>query len=129
MIGNTDWSSSGQHNMKTIQLQTGTIPLAYDFDMTGLVNAPYATVNEALSISSVTERLYRGYCRNELLVQHVRSEYLKNESVIIKIINDHQSVFTPQDFKGINKFISEFFDVLKNDNTFSESILVQCRKD
>jgi hypothetical protein len=129
LIGNTDWSSSGQHNMKMIQTRAGNIPLAYDFDMTGIVNAPYATVNDNLPISSVKERLYRGYCRHESLVQYVRSEYLKNESVILKIINNHQSYFTPMDFNGINKFIGEFFEVLKNDRKFSDAILLQCRKD
>lgn len=128
MIANTDWSSHGQHNMKVIQARAGNIPLAYDFDMAGLVSAPYATVNDGLPISSVKERLYRGYCRNESLVQYVRSEYLKNESVIYKIINDHQSYFTPTDFNGITKFIGEFFDVLKNDRKFSDAILMQCRK-
>lgn len=128
MIGNTDWSSYGQHNMKVIQARAGNIPLAYDFDMTGLVDAPYATVNDALSISSVKERLYRGYCRNESLVQYVRSEYLKNESDIVTLIKDHQSYLTPIDFNGINKFIGEFFDVLKNDRKFTDAILLQCRK-
>jgi len=47
----------------------------------------------------------------------------------MKIINDHQSYFTPMDFKGINKFINEFFEVLKNDRIFSDAILMQCRKD
>ncbi|MDZ7647657.1 MAG: hypothetical protein U5K54_11040 [Cytophagales bacterium] len=60
LIANTDWSAAQQHNVKIIQTANKKIPLTYDFDMAGLVNAPYATVSETLTISSVQERLYRG---------------------------------------------------------------------
>ncbi|MBL7872901.1 MAG: hypothetical protein JNM78_14890 [Cyclobacteriaceae bacterium] len=129
MIANTDWSSYGQHNMKVIRARASNVPLAYDFDMAGLVSAPYATVNENLSIRSVKERLYRGFCRNESVVQYVRSEYIKNEPIIMKVIDDHKSYFTDADFKGIKKFINEFFEGIKNDRSFSDAILFPCRKD
>lgn len=128
MIANTDWSASVQHNTKVIQLGANKkIPLAYDFDMAGLVNAPYATVNETLPISSVQERLYRGFCRNETVVQYVRSEYLKHESEMMKIIDNHQSYFNASDYTGIKKYIGEFFEILKNDRRFSEAIIKGCR--
>lgn len=128
MIANTDWSASVQHNTKVIQLEPNKkIPLAYDFDMAGLVNAPYATVNETLSISSVQERLYRGFCRNEAVVQYVRSEYLKHEGEMMKIIDNHQSYFSASDFSGIKKFIGEFFEILKNDRRFGDMVIKGCR--
>lgn len=128
MIANTDWSASAQHNTKVIQLEPNKkIPLAYDFDMSGLVNAPYATVNETLPISSVQERLYRGFCRNEAVVQYVRSEYLKHESEMMKVIDNHQSYFNANDFAGIKKYIGEFFEILKNDRRFSDAIVKGCR--
>jgi hypothetical protein len=86
LIANTDWSAAQQHNVKIIQTANKKIPLTYDFDMAGLVNAPYATVSEALTISSVQERLYRGFCRNESLMQYARSEYLRLEPAIMKVI-------------------------------------------
>ena len=42
MIANTDWSSSFQHNSKTIRIGNKFVPIAYDFDMAGFVNASYA---------------------------------------------------------------------------------------
>ena len=128
LVANTDWSSAMQHNMKVIQLEPNKkIPLAYDFDMAGLVNAPYATVNESLPISSVQQRLYRGFCRNEATVQYVRSEYLRLEPELMKIISDHQSYFTAGDFSGIKKFIEEFYTTLKNDRKFKDAIISGCR--
>jgi len=128
LVANTDWSTAMQHNMKVIQLEPNKkIPLAYDFDMAGLVNAPYATVNETLNISSVQQRLYRGFCRNETTVQYVRSEYIRLEPELMKIITDHQSYFSAGDFNGIKKFVGEFYTTLKSDKQFKDAIISGCR--
>jgi len=128
LIANTDWSSAMQHNTKIIQLEPNNkIPLAYDFDMAGLVNAPYATVNETLPITSVQDRLYRGFCRNEATVQYVRSEYLRLEPELMKIISDHQTYFSSGDFNGIKKFVGEFYATLKSDKLFKDAIISGCR--
>lgn len=127
LIANTDWSAAQQHNVKIIQTANKKIPLTYDFDMAGLVNAPYATVNETLTISSVQERLYRGFCRSEPLMQYARKEYLRLEPAIMKVIGDNKSLFNEKDYKGIEKFVSEFFETLKNDKKFKEAVLLGCR--
>jgi len=63
MIGNTDWSISGLHNIELMQMLNGdNWPIIYDFDFSGAVNARYATADDRLHIRSVRERLYRGYC-------------------------------------------------------------------
>ena len=67
MIGNGDFSVTGRHNIKIIAVKPpgpiGAIPITYDFDYTGLVDAPYAIPGETLGITSVTERYYLGPCR------------------------------------------------------------------
>lgn len=62
MIGNTDWSVVFQHNIRLVVDSTKArpLPVAYDFDHSGLVGAPYAKPAEQLPITSVQERLYRG---------------------------------------------------------------------
>jgi hypothetical protein len=95
--------------------------------MAGLVNAPYATVNETLSISNVQERLYRGFCRSEATVQYVRSEYLRHENDLMKVISDHQSYFSEKDYAGINKFVKDFFTMMKDDKKFKDAIITGCR--
>jgi len=127
LIANTDWSAAQQHNVKIIQTANKKIPLTYDFDMTGLVNAPYATVHETLTISNVQERLYRGFCRSESLMQYVRSEYLRLEPEIMKVISDHQALYNEKDYKGIEKFVGEFFETLKSDKKFKDAVLLKCR--
>jgi len=63
MIGNTDWSVAGQHNVELVTSDNGDyVPIAYDFDFSGAVNTRYATVDPRLPIRRVRDRLYRGYC-------------------------------------------------------------------
>jgi hypothetical protein len=64
-IGNTDFSIYALHNVRFVQ-KPGVRPLflvPYDFDLSGLVHAPYATPDRRLGLKSVVDRLYRGPCR------------------------------------------------------------------
>jgi hypothetical protein len=71
MISNYDWSMragpKGEeccHNSRLLAGGAGglltTVP--YDFDFSGLVDAPYAGPPEAIPVSNVRQRNYRGYC-------------------------------------------------------------------
>jgi hypothetical protein len=70
MIGNLDWSMragpAGQGCCHNGRLLTGTtgqlIAFPYDFDYSGLVDAPYAVPPEGFGNGSVRNRIYRGYC-------------------------------------------------------------------
>jgi hypothetical protein len=64
MIGNTDFSIWALHNVRLVQDRTRKLyPVPYDFDLSGLVHAPYATPDPRIGIRSVLDRLYRGPCR------------------------------------------------------------------
>jgi hypothetical protein len=71
MISNYDWSMRAAprgeeccHNGRLMTAAPGN-PLTvvpYDFDYSGLVDAPYATPPEGFPIDNVRQRNYRGYC-------------------------------------------------------------------
>ena len=72
MIGNLDWSvragpqgDSCCHNGRLVGGGPLLTPVPYDFDFSGLVDAPYATPPEGFKINSVRQRLYRGYCAHD----------------------------------------------------------------
>jgi hypothetical protein len=71
MISNYDWSMRAGpkgveccHNSKLMKSAQSNqvLPVPFDFDWSGLVDAPYSGVQEGLSISSLRQREYRGYC-------------------------------------------------------------------
>jgi hypothetical protein len=71
MISNYDWSmraaTKGEeccHNGRLLGAAAGgpMAPVPYDFDYSGLVDAPYAIAPEGIPIDNVRDRNYRGYC-------------------------------------------------------------------
>ena len=72
MISNYDWSMraapKGQDCCHNARLLTDGAPgslltvVPYDFDFSGLVDAPYADPPEGIPVDSVRQRTYRGYC-------------------------------------------------------------------
>ncbi|PTM10462.1 MAG: hypothetical protein DA407_03635 [Bacteroidetes bacterium] len=132
MIGNTDFSNLEQHNAKLIYSNNEIFPVPYDFDMSGLVNASYSTVSETLSsksnISSVTQRVYRGFKRNSTLIEQVRQEYIQNKVKILEIIESLESQFENEnEYEGAKKYIEDFFYILINENEFKTEILDNLR--
>jgi hypothetical protein len=129
MIANTDWSTTFSHNAKVIYQEPAKkyIPLAYDFDMSGFVDAPYAIVNSELGIASVRDRLYRGFCRKEPVVQFVRKEFLAAEPKIFDVLGQYEKDFTPKEFTAMKSYLAEFFTMLKKDSEFKNMVLDGCR--
>lgn len=128
MIGNTDFSTLFLHNQKVLQMPDDTIiPLAYDFDMCGLVNPPYAQVNTQLGIKSITDRLYRGFCRDEAFLQMIRQEFLAKEEQFWETVDRQQPYISDVDMKMSKSFLKGFFDVLRNDRLFNEKVVKACR--
>lgn len=129
LVANTDWSTTFMHNAKVIFKEPRKyIPLAYDFDMAGFVDAPYATANADLGISSVRERLYRGFCRNEATVQYVRKQFIDNERAILAVVDSFEKEFNARDFKEMKGYLDEFFTVMKDNTRFKSAILEKCRR-
>lgn len=69
MISNYDWSmraaTKGENCCHNGRLLAGAglyRPVPYDFDYSGLVDAPYAVPPEGFPIDNVRQRAYRGYC-------------------------------------------------------------------
>lgn len=129
MIGNTDWSNTSQHNVKMLNTGQGKlIPVPYDFDYSGFVNAPYAIPYDYLPIKKVTERLYRGICRSEELTQFVRADFLGRESQILSTLATYQSTLSSADYASARSYLLEFFSILKNDGAFNSQVTQACQK-
>lgn len=132
MIGNTDYSTAYQHNALLLFINTKTMPVPYDFDMSGLVDASYATVsrseNTVLDITDVKQRLYRGFKRDAQTLQKVRQEFLGNKDTILHILDGLAAQFEdPREHTNCREYILEFFEVLANEQSFRKEIVDQAR--
>ncbi len=129
MIGNTDYSTAYQHNQKLLfTADYKTIPLPYDFDMSGLVDASYAVVSqvqgEVLELESVTDRLYRGFERDEAVFREVRKHFLDKKDQVFEVIDGLKPQFdNEKEFQIARNFIDDFYKVLIDENKFKNEII------
>ncbi|MBI1361226.1 MAG: hypothetical protein GC155_13195 [Alphaproteobacteria bacterium] len=101
MIGNLDWAMTAGpagadccHNSRPFG-QAGAItnltPTPYDFDFSGMVDAPYAVPPDSINLASVRIRKYRGFCRHNEQASGVAAELIAQKAAILGVLDE-----TPQ---------------------------------
>jgi hypothetical protein len=133
MIANTDFSpiasAKGEeccHNSTLFGNDGEPIyAIPYDFDMSGLVDAPYAEPNPRFRIKRVTQRLYRGRCAYiGNLPASVRLFQDKRDAIYALI--EGQAELEPSTRKSVTKFIDRFYDVINDPKKLHREIESQC---
>jgi hypothetical protein len=129
LIGNTDWSVWALHNVVLLREDNTALPVVvpYDFDWCGLVGAPYAKPAEHLPIASVTERLYRGYCRPDADLQPVLEEFRLRRDEIYQTCRD-VPFLKEKELGQVIKYIDQFYKVLDNPRAIELEFHRKCRE-
>ena len=117
MIGNTDWSIGGQHNVKILSVISPDHPglggiVPYDFDYAGLVNTHYALPTEGLGLESVRQRRFLGYCRSVEQYTEALIEFKDNKAEFYRIINNF-SYLNQKEKKYMISYLDEFYTALE----------------
>lgn len=136
MIGNLDWDmqqiAAGRdccHNVRHIAASAtaadNIIPIPYDFDSSGLVDAPYAAPPESLSLRDVRERYYRGMCRfNDHLpavIQHFQARRgAINALIAAAELSDGRRTST-------QRYIDDFYEIIGNASRVERDLIGRCR--
>ena len=113
MIGNTDFSIYALHNVRIVQRPDKSLhPIPYDFDVSGLVNPPYGIPARALMIKSVTERLYRGPCRPQTVVDPVVATFVAKRDAV-RALADQIPGFERLTREEVQRFLDSFYSAIK----------------
>ena len=128
MIGNTDMSMYLQHNIRLVQTQAGqryTVP--YDFDYSGLVDAPYAIPAKHLGLGSVRDRSYRGPCRTAVELEPVFARFrtLKPE---IMAIYDTLPGLSDSSRKESKAYLEQFYRTIDRPGDVKRAFIDDCDK-
>ncbi len=115
MIGNTDWSVPFLHNIKlfTKKGYNYPIPVPYDFDHAGIVEAKYAHPAEQLGLSSVRERLYRGLTYSPQLLNQVFDKFKKAKPEIYALYEKNPRLNAGY-VKRTLRYLDEFYKAIDN---------------
>jgi hypothetical protein len=132
-ISNTDFSPIASppgedccHNQTIFALEgepNYTVP--YDFDQSGLVDAPHAMPNPRFRLRSSRERLYRGRCVNNGHLPSTLSLFEEKRGEIEALIQNQQGL-TKGTAKDMLAFIKQFYDLINNPRRLNREILKKC---
>jgi len=120
MIGNTDWAVPVSHNTRFIRPKKDSTAapfvVPYDFDFAGLVNADYAIPAPQLTeITSVRQRLYRGFPRSMGELQEVFKVFNDQKEKIYALVNSFE-LLTASNRKDIIGYLDEFYKTINSPN-------------
>lgn len=128
MIGNTDWSVPYLHNISLFYREgILPIPVPYDFDHSGIVNASYANPAEELNLSSVTERLYRGIYYPKPVLDKVFSKFKSIKPEIYKLYEGNPAL-EPSYIKFATRYLDAFYEIIDNEKAIKNLITAQGQK-
>jgi hypothetical protein len=129
MIGNTDWSAITSHNVRIIKCRDYPLPLpvAYDFDYSGLVNAPYAVHGQGIDLEHITDRMYLGMCREANEWESTIALFNEKKEILYNIVNNFE--YLPEKERGnIIRYLDDFYGTINHPKRFKRNILNACRE-
>lgn len=120
LIGNTDFSmllgpaeEKCCHNIVLYGTDAGHLPIPYDFDFSGFVNAPYAEPNPKLKIRSVTVRLYRGRCEHNAEMEAVLQQFRDKRPALFALM-DNLPGLSERTRKSAGSYIDDFYKIIND---------------
>ena len=133
MIGNMDFSmragppgDSCCHNSRLIGPAPGgrLLPVPYDFDFSGLVDAPYATSPDGTA--EVTIRRYMGYCAHNAEAFAAAASLRAQRGPLLAVLG--QIALSDSARRRATAFLEGFFNDIRTDRSMSAKLLSSCLK-
>jgi len=136
MISNLDWAMTAGpagtdccHNSRPLAPEGATAnfaPMPYDFDYSGLVDAPYATPPDGIKASSVRMRIYRGFCAHNEAVRAEAAALAPRRAELIGVL-DAVPELSAGSRRKASGYLGGFFDEIASPQGVSK-LLGACLK-
>ena len=127
MVGNTDWSISNQDNVILLRFPDGRhVPVLFDLDQTGLVNAFYARPAPHLPISSVKQRYYLGYCRPDIDWDALFSKFSDQRDVMLTLVAEVVGLGRG-DRRAARVYLESFFNIIDSERAQRNGVVNACQ--
>jgi len=136
MIANNDYSVMQPtaddhccHNMQILghqDVEAGRIPVPFDFDMSGLVNARYAAPPSQVPVRDVRVRYFYGLCQpREILGDAIARVQSKREEILALYANSAE--LDDKTRKKSLEYIESFYEILDDPDRLNLEVFARCR--
>ncbi len=127
MIGNTDLSIFALHNVVFVQNPTRTLFLVpYDFDLSGLVHAPYAIPDRKLGLRSVLDRMYRGPCRSTEELDAAAAPFRARKADMLALVESMRDLDS-SNRREVKDYIESFFRTIEKPDSIKKQLVDGCK--
>ena len=136
MISNHDYSvlrgPKGEYCCHNVEIFTSEeaadrrIPIPFDFDMSGLVNAEYASPPSHLPIRLVRTRFYRGLCQPPEVMEDAIAHILSKKQEILDLFRNQPELSRNSRNRNL-RYLGEYFAMLEDPVERQEKVLERCR--
>lgn len=127
MIGNTDWSTAGLHNVELFAVEGVVHPVPYDFDYSGAVDAHYAVPPPQLRLRNVRQRVFRGACGSEAMFAEVFDLFRARRAAIQALYTDDVGrLMDPGVVRRTLRYFDEFYAILDDPRALKRDIVDRC---
>ncbi len=119
MIGNLDWNVEREHNIKLIRVPAEgqakrLLPVPYDFDLSGLVDAVYSDTPPDPDIPEMPfQRIYRGPCFSPALLEAILDVFREQEDKALQLIRSKE-LLRLEKRQEIESLLTSFYQVINS---------------
>ena len=132
MVGNTDFSpligpgSECCHNFVLFSNEVDPyLAVPYDYDQSGVVDAPYAVPNRQFGIRTVKQRVYRGRCANNDYLEPTIERFKERRKEIFELI-DQQEGLQDSTRRRVRSYIEDFYKIIEDPRKTEREMLKKC---
>jgi hypothetical protein len=101
------------------------IPVIYDFDYSGMVDAPYAIPPKGIRVRSVRERAYRGYCRHNAQALAAAADMRNKRPAIEAVFSQIPGLEERMKRKAL-AYLGTFYSEIATDEAVRANVLKDC---
>ena len=129
-IGNLDFSFNGLHNTELLGTMDGRIlPVAYDFDYAGAVNASYAVPPPNYNVPNVRTRKFLAYCEISPEFPGAVNRLVEKKNEIYALYRDDiGKLMSPNVVRATLEYFDDFYDQVKSQQDAERNIFRNCIK-
>lgn len=127
-IGNLDFSFNGLHNTELLGTTDGRIlPVAYDFDYAGAVNATYAVPPPNYNVPNVRTRKFLGYCEIAAEFPEAVNKLIEKKEAIYALYKDDiGKLMSPNVVRNTLEYYDDFYDAVKTQKDAERNVFRNC---
>jgi hypothetical protein len=127
-IGNLDFSFAGLHNTEVLATADGRmLPVAYDFDFSGAVNASYATPPPDMGLRGVRTRRFLGPCAVVDDFPVALERFKEKKDAIYALYHDEVGSRMNQDVvRETLRYFDDFYDETRTPERAKHKLFASC---